>query len=429
MNCKQCGASLEEDQKLCPFCGANQDDTVPTEEPLDPADLSPEEQVVAGAEDSMMDGNTDFYEDAVHDCDMAAPRPKSGKSRIIAVVAMILVVALLGAGTIYLLNRKSVPKDVIAQVDDHKLDNQTFLYYYWAQFYYLYNNYGTSLSTYLDLNTPFEDQAYDDDQTWADYFSKYALDSWANTMVLCDAGKAAGFVLSEEDEKKLAEIEASLTTDATENGYDSPEEYLQHAFDMTSDVASYLAYSRDSYYASAYVNSKYEQLLEEAKAEHSATEGIHYLSVRHILIKPADTSSETSLAEAKAKADEIYAQWQKNPTSDNFAALAKEHSQDTGSSEKGGLYEDVYPGQMLTEFNDWCFAEDRAVADSGIVKTTYGYHIMYLEGISDKLYQSEAETAAEKTYDNWLDGILDAVSYTSYLENITFQHAEAKAKD
>ena len=35
---------------------------------------------------------------------------------------------------------------------------------------------------------------------------------------------------------------------------------------------------------------------------------------------------------------------------------------------------------MVTEFNDWCFADGRAVGDSGIVKTSYGYHIMFFSG-------------------------------------------------
>lgn len=430
MNCKQCGAPLEDGQQTCPFCGAIHQNDVPEAPEMDPSDLSREEEICAAAEDSLRDGNGDFCQDAVNDLDPqpSAPR-RSGRSRIIAIVAVILVVALLGAGAVYLVNRKSTPKDVIAQVGEHSLDNQSFMYYYWAQFYYLYNTYGSSLSYYLDLDTPFEDQEYDDEQTWADYFSKYALDSWAHTMILCDAGKAEGFALSEEDEANLKEIETDLSTDATENKYESVEDYLQHAFDLSADVESYLAYSRESYYASAYVNYKYKQMLEEAKTDHSATEGIHCVNVRHILIKPATSGDEASLAEAKAKAEEIYAEWKKDPTSDHFAALAKEYSEDTGSSTDGGLYEDVEPGQMVEAFNDWCFAEGRAAADHGIVKTDHGYHIMYLESISDKLYQSEAEAAAEEVYDAWLSDLLDDVSYDSFLDHIVFQHAEAETAD
>ena len=64
-------------------------------------------------------------------------------------------------------------------------------------------------------------------------------------------------------------------------------------------------------------------------------------------------------------------------TEDSFAALATANTNDTGSKETGGLYENVDPGEMVEEFNDWCFDESRKPGDVGMVETTYGYHIMY----------------------------------------------------
>ena len=32
---------------------------------------------------------------------------------------------------------------------------------------------------------------------------------------------------------------------------------------------------------------------------------------------------------------------------------------------------------MVEEFSDWSFDPERVAGDTGIVKTTYGYHIMY----------------------------------------------------
>ena len=101
------------------------------------------------------------------------------------------------------------------------------------------------------------------------------------------------------------------------------------------------------------------------------------VNVRHILIQPEDTSDKASVAEAEETAKTLYAQWKKNPKEDYFAELAEKNSKDTGSTSNGGLYEDVYPGQMVQSFNDWCFDSSRKKGDSGIVKTDYGYHIMY----------------------------------------------------
>jgi parvulin-like peptidyl-prolyl isomerase len=90
------------------------------------------------------------------------------------------------------------------------------------------------------------------------------------------------------------------------------------------------------------------------------------------------TYSDEEKAAAKAKADEILAAWQAGEaTEDSFAALAKEKSTDPGSASNGGLYEDIYPGQMVAAFEDWCFDPFRKAGDVEMVETEYGWHIMY----------------------------------------------------
>ena len=32
---------------------------------------------------------------------------------------------------------------------------------------------------------------------------------------------------------------------------------------------------------------------------------------------------------------------------------------------------------MVKEFEEWCFAKERNPGDHGLVKTQYGYHVMY----------------------------------------------------
>ena len=44
------------------------------------------------------------------------------------------------------------------------------------------------------------------------------------------------------------------------------------------------------------------------------------------------------------------------------------------------MYEKVYKGQMVTNFNDWCFDASRKTGDTDIVETNFGYHIMYFVG-------------------------------------------------
>ena len=47
---------------------------------------------------------------------------------------------------------------------------------------------------------------------------------------------------------------------------------------------------------------------------------------------------------------------------------------------------------MVTEMNDWIFDPARKSGDTSIVKTTYGYHIVYFIGESDTRY---CDTLAE----------------------------------
>jgi len=99
--------------------------------------------------------------------------------------------------------------------------------------------------------------------------------------------------------------------------------------------------------------------------------------------------SEAEKAQAKEKAEQLLEQWaQGEATEGSFAQLANKHSTDPGSNTTGGLYENVYPGQMVVAFNDWCFDERREVGDTGIVETSYGYHVMYYAGDSEQTYRN-----------------------------------------
>ncbi len=109
-------------------------------------------------------------------------------------------------------------------------------------------------------------------------------------------------------------------------------------------------------------------------------------SVRHILITAdRDNATEEELAAAEAHAEEILNEYLngEEQTEDAFAALAMAHSED--NAEAGGLYEDIAKGQMVSEFEDWCFDSARQEGDTGIVQTTYGYHIMYYVGAGDSV--------------------------------------------
>ncbi|MBQ2384152.1 MAG: peptidylprolyl isomerase, partial [Oscillospiraceae bacterium] len=107
-------------------------------------------------------------------------------------------------------------------------------------------------------------------------------------------------------------------------------------------------------------------------------------------------------------------QWKKgDATEDSFAELANKESDD-GDGTTGGLYEDVYPGRMVTNFNDWCFDEARKAGDTGIVETEYGYHVMYYVNDSETNYRDYMITNAklEAEVEEWQHGLNDAMKVT-----------------
>ncbi|MBU4446013.1 peptidylprolyl isomerase [bacterium] len=96
-----------------------------------------------------------------------------------------------------------------------------------------------------------------------------------------------------------------------------------------------------------------------------------YASVRHILLKTQGVSDSTKNQIYK-KMDSLLVRAKKG---EDFSALANEYSEDPGSSNKGGLYENITRGQMVKPFEDASF--NIPVGEiSDIVETTYGYHII-----------------------------------------------------
>ena len=102
----------------------------------------------------------------------------------------------------------------------------------------------------------------------------------------------------------------------------------------------------------------------------------------------------------RQKAQDILDQWKAGEaTEESFAALATEYTEDPGSATTGGLYENVVPGQMVTEFNDWCFNAERKPGDTDLVQTSYGIHIMYFVSADETEYWyscASADLSAER---------------------------------
>ncbi len=150
--------------------------------------------------------------------------------------------------------------------------------------------------------------------------------------------------------------------------------------DKDPEVATALLLAREKVLAEARVHKAdgqppEEQTLEKlARLDYDAhpdqfMQG-EQVRVRHILIKHgrenARKLAEEVLAKAKSGAD--------------FAALAKEYSDDPGSKKKGGDLGWFGRKQTVPAFEQAAFALAKPGDISGIVETKFGYHIIELEG-------------------------------------------------
>lgn len=93
------------------------------------------------------------------------------------------------------------------------------------------------------------------------------------------------------------------------------------------------------------------------------------MKVRHILIS-AQKGDAPKIASAKKLADSLV----KVVNAGNFEEFVKKYSEDPGSKDKGGVYEDFMDYEMVTPFSD--FAKSKPVGTIGVVQTDFGFHIM-----------------------------------------------------
>jgi len=288
---------------------------------------------------------------------------------------------------------------VVATAGDAVLTNRDLQVYYWMQVQNFFSNYYYYLSSFgLNYAQPLDTQicaVLENGYTWQQYFLEQALNNWHSYQALANAAKDNGLEISAEDQEYLDGLADTLTTSAQNQGYPDAEGLVQFNVGAGGNLDAYIAYETLFLQGDAYYSQQVDaiELTEEdieayfdANAEEYAENGITkdgvYVDVRHILLvpegrNPGDEYTEEEWTTLEADAQALLDQWLAgDATEESFAALANEHSVDSDGTD-GGLYENVYVGQMVQAFNDWCFDESRQYGDYGLVKTEYGYHIMY----------------------------------------------------
>ncbi len=165
---------------------------------------------------------------------------------------------------------------------------------------------------------------------------------------------------------KDAELEAYYKEPKVSSKFQLPE---------SADI-EYVALDASALQAGVTVNAdEVQKFYEQNKARYTTDEERR---ASHILIKAPEDMPAADKAKAKAKAEELLAEARKNPA--GFAELAKKHSQDPGSAERGGDLDFFGKGAMVKPFEDAVYAMKKGEI-SNVVQSDFGYHIIQLTDV------------------------------------------------
>ena len=251
-------------EKICPSCGAapdaSGDGALVSEEPVavaaEPAvDFEPEaaasgeaaisEDPEAPAADldaeaaseetaSLAEAEaseSDAPEAALEEPQEPAKPKKKDRGGFIAVGAVVVLALIIGACVYEMLQgrlggRSSMnPSAVAVEVFNEdgaqvaQLTNEELSFYYWGEYYYFLQSYGMA----FDPSLPLSEQAYDDDETWEDYFEDSAMASIQQTCALKLEAEAAGFQMPEEYQTQYDDTISYLAENAQYAGFTDAE--------------------------------------------------------------------------------------------------------------------------------------------------------------------------------------------------------------
>lgn len=157
----------------------------------------------------------------------------------------------------------------------------------------------------------------------------------------------------------------------------------KNGFDKNPELNEQLKLFKDNYIANEYLKKEVANKVEVSEEDIKAYYESHkdefktpdMVRSRHILIKTDASASDNDKKKAKEKAEEIL---EKIKAGEDFAKLASDISDDTGSKTRGGELGFFPKGRMVKAFEDAAFSLKPGEV-SGIVETQFGYHIIKVE--------------------------------------------------
>lgn len=335
---------------------------------------------------------------------------------------------------------------VVAKIGDHELTLGQLQVYYWMHYREFLNEYSYYLSYFgLDYTKALDTQVCVEleEGSWQHFFLQSALNSWHNYQSLAILAEKHNTPMEEALQKEMEELEESLKQAAKDKEYDSPDELLQNEIGPGVTFDNYKAYQNIFYtgysyyaqqmkaldYSMEQIETYYNEHEKELAESHITKESGDLVDVRHILISieggTKDDSGKTTYSDedwenCRAKAQKLLDEWKAGEaTEKSFADMAVEHSTDTGSASNGGLYEGLNEEtNFVEEFKAWYLDKNRQVGDTGLVKSTYGYHIMFYSAKEAEWIRVCRNQLTNADIEKLMESAKDASPITIYYENV-----------
>jgi len=201
-----------------------------------------------------------------------------------------------------------------------------------------------------------------------------AKQSIVDTVVKVQEAKARKLSLTHEEKEQIRTAVEYYTDILTDYGI-TKEEFVKINEDaLLIDKLSVAVYNETDH--STHTHGKIDLESYEKNVE---SPNALVFSSRHILFS-TQGMPEAEAAKVKAKAEAVL---KRVKAGEDFAKLAGEYSEDPGSKDNGGLYENITSGSFVSEYENAVLSLKDGEIYPELVKSSHGYNIIKLESIKN----------------------------------------------
>ena len=307
---------------------------------------------------------------------------KKGKQKMNTDIKIFIVFSIIIALGLSLLLYNMVKPKVVVTINGNKINTIEFQYYYSQNMSQALQSKDPSMDEETYLNSNYGSG------TVKDSIKEQTLRQVVQIELLLLKGKKDHFKVNGKEIKEAWQTFKDNLLQNAESSKMTLQQFSKAALGVS--LSKVEKYYKDHVKSQKYMAAKTEDVAVDKKAlsifYKDNKSNLDRAVIRHILVLCAEDAQDEVVAEKKKLADDILEKVNKG---DDFAALAKEYSEDTGSKDNGGVYEIQPNGQMVAEFEDWTFSHK--AGDTGIVRSSFGFHIMKLDSVYNTLESQRKE--------------------------------------